>query len=373
MNFEFSEDSQMLRDEAQAFLREHCSSAVVRQVLEGERGYAPDLWRKMADLGWLGASIPEEYGGAGLGYEVLCVLAEELGRVIAPVPFGSTIYLASEAILAVGDEAQRRAWLAAVASGECIATFAFAEGAAYDAQAISVRAENGMLQGTKWPVPDGAIADFAIVAARDAHGVGLYHVALDQPGVERRTLTTFDPTRGQAMLVFNGVPATRLAAQGAHAPAIERLLERAAILIAFEQVGGAEACLHAARDYAMDRIIFGRSLASFQATKHKLADLFVEIEIARANAYYGAWALSADAPELPLAAAAARVSAIEAYRLASKENIQVHGGSGFTWEFDCHLFYRRAKQLALTLGAAPFWSNRLIDHLAGQQENPLGL
>lgn len=362
MNFEFAEESSMLRESARSFLRDRCPSSIVRGVLEGKAPYAEELWREMAAMGWLGATIPEDCGGAGLGHEVLCVLAEELGRVLAPVPFGSCIYLATEAILAAGSEEQRRRLLPAIAAGEAIGTFALTEALGRaDPSNIATEAIGQRLSGRKWPVPDGQIAGFAIVAAKDLAGIGLYLVALDQPGISRRALTTFDPSRGQAELTFADVACERLGAPGDHWPLINRVIERAAVLTAFEQVGGAEACLYAARDYAMDRIVFGRPLASFQAIKHKLADIFVEIEIARSNAYFGAWALSADAAELPRAAAAARVAAIEAYRLAAKENIQVHGGSGFTWEFDCHLFYRRAKALALSLGGAPYWAERLVD------------
>jgi alkylation response protein AidB-like acyl-CoA dehydrogenase len=332
----------------------------------------------MAEMGWLGVAIPEVYGGAGLGYEILCVLAEELGRVVAPVPFASSIYLAAEAILVAGNDRQKQTWLPAVADGSRIGTFALVEGLGQPtAKAINVRAVDGVLEGVSWPVPDGMIADFAIVAGADEYGIGLYRVDLINPGVEREALSTFDPSRGQARLRLNGANGERLegAAQD-HWPFVERVLERAAILIAFEQVGGAEACLHMARDYALQRIVFGRPLASFQAIKHKLVDMYVELEIARSNAYFGSWALSQEGTELPRAAAAARVAAIEAFRIAAKENIQIHGGAGFTWELDCHLFYRRAKALALMLGGAPFWMSRLVDRLEAPVtgwENAVGL
>ncbi len=363
MNFEFSEESDLLRDQARSFLQERCGSKVVRHVLEGGAPYAKDVWQAIAEMGWLGAAIPEEHGGAGLGYEGLCVLAEELGRAVAPVPFASSVYLATEAILAAGTETQKRAMLPALADGSTIGTFALAEGPGRPApEAVKLRAAGGGLTGEKWPVPDGSFADFAIVAARDDGGIGLYRVDLGGPGVSRRTLRTVDPSRDQARLALSGAKAERLGAGDAW-PVVERLLEGAAILVAFEQVGGAEACLHMARDYAMERFAFGRPIGSFQAIKHKLADVYVALELARANAYYGAWALSEGGAELPLAAAAARVSATEAFHLASKENIQTHGGVGFTWEFDCHLYYRRSKHLALTLGGAPYWKDRLVDQL----------
>jgi alkylation response protein AidB-like acyl-CoA dehydrogenase len=364
MNFEFSDDSALLRDQARSFLRDKCDAKVVRRVLDGHAPYARDLWLEMAAMGWLGAAIPEEYGGAGIGYEGLCVLAEELGRAVAPVPFASSIYLAAEAILAAGSETQKRDLLPKLADGSLIGTFALAEGFGQPVPgAINARVVGGVLSGEKWPVPDGAIADFAIVVARGDGGIGLYYVDLKSGGAAPQTLQTIDPSRNQARIDLTGRTAERLGGAGEAWAIVERVLERAAILVAFEQVGGSEACLHMARDYAMERFAFGRPIASFQAIKHKLADVYVALELARSNAYYGAWALSDGGSELPLAAAAARVSATEAYHLASKENIQTHGGVGFTWDFDCHLYYRRAKHLALTLGAAPFWKNRLVDHL----------
>jgi acyl-CoA dehydrogenase len=169
-----------------------------------------------------------------------------------------------------------------------------------------------------------------------------------------------DPTRSHAKLTFEGAPAERLGAPGQGWALLQRLLDRAAVLVAFEQVGGAQAALEMARDYALGRFAFGRPIASFQAVKHKMADMYVAIELARSNAYYGAWALSTDAPELPIAAAAARVSATEAFYLSAKECIQIHGGMGFTWEFDCHMYYRRAKLLALSLGSARRWKHELV-------------
>jgi alkylation response protein AidB-like acyl-CoA dehydrogenase len=377
MNFEFSGDAMMLRDQAHGFLRSNCDSKVIRRVHEGHETYAAALWRKMADMGWLGAAIPEQFGGTGLGYELLCIIAEEVGRVIAPVPLGSSIYLAAEAILAAGTVSQKERWLPSVADGSRIGTIAVQEGIHRPAaEAIRAHASNGLLSGDKWPVPGGSIADFAIVAARDVGGIGLYRVDLAQPAVERQTLHSLDSSRPQARIFLNGARGERLGDLDDHWPLVRQVLDRAAILMAFEQVGGAEACLHMARDYALERTAFGRPIGSFQAIKHKLADIYVEVEIARSNAYFGAWALSEDRPELALAASAARLAAIEAFGLAAKENIQIHGGAGFTWDLDCHLYYRRAKILALELGGAPFWMARLMDQLEAAEasrENSRGL
>ena len=364
MNFDFSEDSKLLREQAQRFLRERCPPKAVRAVLEGDAGYDAGLWQAMAEMGWLGTAIPESYDGAGLGYEALCVLAEELGRVLAPVPFSSTVYLAAEAILAAGSEAQRREYLPKIVRGELIATFALAEGAGEPREAnVRARLADGRISGTKWPVADGGVAQLAVVAAREPAGISLALVQLDAAGVTRRTLETVDPSRNHVRLGFDNAAAERLGEAGQGWEAVRRVLDRAAILFAFEQVGGAQASLDMATAYAKERFAFGRPIGSFQAIKHKLADVYVATELARSNAYYGAWALSADAAELPLAAATARVSATDAFWLAAKENIQVHGGVGFTWDFDCHLFYRRAKLLALALGGTRHWKDRVVAEL----------
>jgi alkylation response protein AidB-like acyl-CoA dehydrogenase len=364
MNFDFSEDSKLLREQAQRFLREQCTPKAVRHVLEGHAPYSESLWRSMAEMGWLGAAIPERYEGAGLGYEALCVLAEELGRVLAPVPFISSIGLAAEAILAAGSEAQKREFLPKIARGELIATFALAEGAGDPREAgIHARLTDGKLSGTKWPVPDGMIAQLAVVVARDVAGVSLAVVDLAAPGVARTALETVDPSRNHAKFDFVQATATPLGMPGQGWDLVRQVLDRAAILTAFEQVGGAAASLEMATNYAKERFAFGRPIGSFQAIKHKLADVYVATELARSNAYFAAWALSAEAAELPLAAATARVSATDAFFLAAKENIQVHGGVGFTWDYDCHLYYRRAKLLALALGSQRHWKDRVVAEL----------
>ncbi|MEI7713210.1 MAG: acyl-CoA dehydrogenase family protein [Rhodospirillales bacterium] len=362
MNFDFSDDLKQLRDQARRFLSEQCTPATVRRSLDGQEAFAADLWREMADMGWIGAAIPEEYGGAGLGYEGLCVLAEEVGRAVAPVPFSSSAYLASEAILLAGTEAQKKAWLPRLADGSTIGCLALAEGIGNPApNAVRVRVAGGRFSGTKWPVADGGIADLAVVVARDEAGDIAFFLA-DLANVPKRTLKTLDPSREYASLDLDGVPAEKLG-NALGWSGVQDLLDRAAILLAFEQVGGADASLQMARNYAQERFAFGRPIGSFQAIKHKLADMYVALELARSNAYFGAWALSAGSADIPIAAATARISATEAFHLASKENIQTHGGIGFTWAVDCHLFYRRSKNLALALGSAPFWKNRLIDLL----------
>ena len=365
VNFDFSADQKTLRDQARKFLGEHASSVRVRRILDTDEPCDRDLWRGVAEMGWTGTAIPETYGGAGFGYLELCVIAEELGRRVAPIPFSSTVYLVTEALLLAGSEAQKRTWLPRIASGDAIGCLAVAEGAGVPSpRSVKTTAVGGRLTGTKAPVADGDVADVAVVVARgQGDGISLFLVDLSGPGVARTPLPTVDPTRSHARLSFDGVAAQPLGAAGAGGSLLERVFDRAAVLLAFEQVGGAQAALDMAREYALGRFAFGRPIASFQAIKHKLVDMYVGVELARSNAYYAAWALSTDAPELPVAAAAARVSATEAYFHAAKENIQTHGGMGFTWEFDCHLHYRRAKLTGLGLGSARRWKDLLITRL----------
>ncbi len=358
MDFDFPDELKQLRETARAFLREHCPASVVRRVIDEGAPHDRALWRQMAEMGWTGAAIPEEYGGAGLGRLAVCVLAEEIGRAIAPVPFASSVYLATEALLLFGSEAQKQRLLTRLASGDAIGTFAYAEGPGLvRPDRLDTVAADGRLTGAKVAVPDGADADFAVVAVRGTPSLWL--VDLSGAGVTREAVDTFDPSRGHARLRFDGAAAEPLPGAGG-AEAIASLLDHAAVPMAFEQVGNAEAALEMARDYALNRYAFGRPIGSFQAIKHKLADVYVAVELARSNAYYGAWAAESGAADLPVAAATARVAACEAGWLATKENIQTHGGMGYTWQFDCHLFYRRAKLLGLALGSGREWKHKLI-------------
>jgi alkylation response protein AidB-like acyl-CoA dehydrogenase len=365
MNFDFSEDQKELRDLSRRFLEDQCPTTVPRRVLEGDEPYAEDLWRSMAEMGWMGTALPEEYGGAGFGYLELCVIAEQIGRAVAPVPFSSSVYLAAEAILAAGSDAQKENFLPKIASGEIIGTLAVAEGpGATTPQRIATTFSGAKISGTKVAVPDGSVAHTAVVAAKEGNDVGLYLVDLNGSGVTRAKQKSIDESRSFAKITFENADAEPLMGDGW--ATLQNVYNRAAILMAFEQVGGATICLEMARAYSLERYAFGRAIGSFQAVKHILANMYVHNELARANAYYGAWALSSDAPELPLAAAAARVSGIQAYHFASKENIQVHGGIGFTWEADCHLYYRRSRVLALNIGSARVWKDKLVTAMTAQ-------
>ena len=363
MNFDFSDELLQLRDQARRFLTDRCPPAVPRRILDTAEPYAAELWRAIAEMGWTGAAIPEEYGGVGLGRLAVCILAEEVGRAVAPVPFASSVYLATEAIMLFGSEQQKQTWLPRLATGELIGTFAMAERAgASDPARLAASVSGGRLTGTKLAVPDGDIADIAIVAVHGGAGACLYLVDLTDTAVTREVVATFDPTRSHARLVFSGAPAEPLRGS-LGSGAVRTLLDYAAVPMAFEQVGGAQAALEMANAYAKERFAFGRPIGSFQGIKHKLADMYIQVELARSNAYYGAWAVHTNAAELPIAAAVARIAACEAGWFVTKENIQTHGGMGFTWQMDCHLYYRRAKLLSLALGGVREWKQRLVREL----------
>jgi alkylation response protein AidB-like acyl-CoA dehydrogenase len=365
MNFDFSDDQKLLKDQARRFLAEKSGVKAVRAVLDQD-GVTHDaaLWKGVADMGWLGAAIPEAFGGLGLGKLELCVLAEEMGRALAPIPFSSTVYFFAEALLVAGSDAQKKALLPKVAGGDVIGAFAISEGpGAPTPTSIQASFDGATLNGVKIPVTDGDIATHAVVLAREGAGLSLVLVDLKAGGVTAETVKTLDPTRSHAKVTFAKAKAERLGGAGQGWDLAEAVLDRAAVLIAFEQIGGAERCLESAVDYAKNRYAFSRQIGSFQAIKHKLADMYVANEVAKSNAMYGAWALSTEAPELPVAAAAARVAACNAYHFAAKENIQTHGGMGFTWEVDAHLFYRRAKLLAVQAGAPAVWKEKLVKRL----------
>ncbi|MDQ2859242.1 MAG: acyl-CoA/acyl-ACP dehydrogenase [Pseudomonadota bacterium] len=365
MNFDFSDDQKFLKTEARRFLEARCPSATVRGVLDDPgKSYDSELWKAVAEQGWLGAAIPEEFGGLGLTGIELCAIAEELGRALAPIPISSTVYFVAEALMLAGSPAQKAQWLPRIAAGEVIGCFATVERAGVLTEGqVQARVEGGALTGVKIPVTDGDVADLAVVLAREGGRPSLYLVELAGEGVRRETLQTLDPTRGVARLTFAGAPAEPLGETGEGMALAEAVLNRAAVLLAFEQVGGADKALEMARDYALSRYAFGRPIGGYQAIKHKLADIYIKNELARSNAYYGAWALGDGTAELPVAAAAARVAACEAFWFAAKENLQTHGGMGFTWDTDCHLFYRRAQQLGLVAGGAKAWKERLVAQL----------
>lgn len=364
MNFDLSDEQKMLAEQVGGLLAERSSPERLRELIAAGAEWDEALWSELAEMGFLGAAIAEADGGLGMTALDLGVISQELGRANVALPFFSSIVLAAEALKLAGSPRQKAALLPAIASGERIGTFAYAEGAAdWRALTPTTRLVDGRLTGTKTPVADGGIAHFAVVLVDSGSGPALALVDLDQPEVAREKLDSFDQLRAHYALRFSGAKAELLdAATGGEV--IANLLDNAAVQAAFEAVGGAQACLNMARDYALERQIFGRSLASYQAIKHRLADIAVAIELALSNSYYGAWA-AANAPEdLPAAAAAARLTAIAAFENAARENIQVHGGIGYTFEANCHFYYRRERTLALSLGGREAWADRLIAHTA---------
>ena len=365
MNFDFSDDQKLLQEQTRRFLTEQCGIAVVREVLEGKAPYADGVWRGLAEMGLIGTSIPERHGGAGAGYLELCQVAREVGAALTPAPFGSTVYLVVEALLRFGSDEQRARWLPGIATGDIKGALAVVEATEQlTPEGIGSGFANGALSGTKLAVPDGGIADLLLVLGRAGDALGLFLVDARTASLERHDVTTVDPTRNTARIVFDGTAAEALGSPRDDGwQQLQSLYDRAAVLYAFEQLGGAQAALDMAVGYARERFAFGRPIGSFQAIKHMLADMYVAAKLAESNCYYAAWALSTDSPDLPLAAATARVSATQAFQQCSKDNIQVHGGMGFTWEFDCHLYYRRSNYLALELGGLTVWEDRLARHL----------
>ena len=366
MDFDFSDEQRQLKEEARRFLGARCPLSLVRATLEedAQRRVSAALFKEIAQLGWCGTAIPEASGGLGLGYVELCAIAEELGRALAPVPYASSIYFFAEGVMLAGSAEQCARWLPRLARGEIVGCLATAEASgAYQHRSIGAHVKAGRLTGIKIPVVDGGVADIALVLAAHTSGASLFLVDLTDPGVQRTMLESLDPSRSVARLSFSDVPAELVGGAGEGHALVERIFIRAAVAIAFEQLGGADRCLELARDYALERRTFGRPIASYQAIKHRLADMYVKNELARSTAYYAAWALASAASELPRAAAMARVAASDAFGFASRESIQIHGGIGVTWEASPHLFFRRARQLSLVCGAPEGWAERLAADL----------
>ena len=372
MNFDFSDDQKLLKEQVRKFLADKCPTKVVRRVLDGNETHADDVWKGLVDLGVPGIGIPEAYGGSGLSPLEVCVVAEEIGRAAAPVPFDTSVVLATEALKLGGSEAQKKKWLTELASGQAIGTLAIAEGPQPPKpRSIRTTFGNGRLNGKKVPVTDGEAATFAIVLANTGgtgdRAVSLVVVDLRQAAVARKRIDTIDPARKHAELTFTDATAELLGAEGEGWQTLEKLYDAAAVYFAFAQVGGAEAAMWMARDYALQRQAFGRAIGSYQAIKHKLADCYVKLELARSNAYYGAMMLTEGGADLGLAAAAARIAATDAYDFAAKENIQTHGGIGFTWEADTQFHYRRSRLMALSIGGPMAWKDKLVSRL--EQKN----
>ncbi len=385
MHFAFTEEQEALRTAAREFLADHSSPARVRAAMESERGYDADVWRRIgAELGWTSIIVPEEYGGAGLTYVELVGLLEEMGAALLCAPFFSTVCLAANALLFGASEQQKREYLPGIAAGETIATLALTEAdGRWDGSNIGTRARRDagsvVLNGTKTFVIDGHTADLLIVAARDSGSsgrddIGLFAVPADSPGIQRRLLPTMDQTRKQAEIVFADVrvPASaRIGAPGEGGRILAQTLDRAAVALAAEQVGGAERCLNLSVEYAKQRIQFARPIGSFQAIKHKCADMLLRVESARSASYYAGWAAAQNDPEFPALASLAKAYCSDAYFHCAAESIQIHGGVGFTWEYDVHLYFKRAKSSEVLLGD-PAYHRELVARRIGLGKGPGG-
>ena len=356
MNFAFSEEQEELRKSVRKFLEDKSPETEVRRLMETSEGYDAAVWKQMGEqLGLQGLAIPEEFGGSGYGYVELIVVLEEMGRALLCAPYFSTVALASNALLVSGDDAAKKDLLPGIASGETIATLAFTEDSGkWDESGITLAAtqagDGWVLDGHKSFVIDGHTADLILVAGRTASGISLFAVEGGASGLTRTALSTMDQTRKQARLEFAGTPGRLVGTEGGAGAVLGKVLDLAAVALAAEQVGGAQRCLEMAVEYAKVRVQFGRPIGSFQAIKHKCADMLLEVESAKSAAYYAGWCAAEDNDELPVVASLAKAYCSDAYFHATAENIQIHGGIGFTWEHPAHLYFKRAKSSELMLG-----------------------
>ena len=375
MDFGFSEEQEMLRSASRDFLAKECDIAYVRKMMDDDRGYTDKVWKQMAELGWMGLILPEQYGGSGLTFVDLVVVLEEMGKLVTPGPFFSTVALGGVALLEGGSDAQKQQWLPKLAEGKLVATVAQLEPSGrWDAGGIALEAKKDgagyRLSGTKLFVPDGHTADLLIVAARTSgstgkDGVSLFLVDGKAPGVQTTLLKTMDQTRKLAEVKLENVAvgADRvLGAAGDGWRLIERIVDRAKVALCAEMCGGAQRVLDMSVDYAKVREQFGRPIGSFQAIQHKCANMLVQVESAKSATYYAAWAAANDVAEAHLAVCMAKAYTSDAYRFVSGEGIQIHGGIGFTWEHDMHLFFKRAKGSEVTFGDAT-WNRELVAQL----------
>ena len=369
MDLVFSPEQEELRSSVRRFLDAKSPSSVVRTLMDDPDGYDRAVWSQMANqLGLQGLAIPEEYGGSGFGFVELVIVLEEMGRVLLPAPYFSTVVLAALAIGDADDPAAAKDYLPGIADGSTIATLALTEESGeWDLDGLSMSAERDgeswTLNGVKSYVADGHIAGLVVVAAQTANGLSLFAVDGSAAGVTATALPTLDQTRKLARLNFDGVPGRLVGVDGAAGVTLAKTLDKVAIAIAAEQVGGAQRVLDMAVDYAKVRNQFDRPIGSFQAIKHKASEVLLRVESAKAAAYYGAWAVAADSEEVPVVASLVKAYCSEAYFFAAAENIQIHGGIGFTWEHDAHLYFKRAKSMQLFLGDGTYHRERLAERI----------
>jgi len=372
MNFGFSEEQELLRSTARKFFENEFPSTVVRTLMETPEGMTPALWSKLVEQGWLGLIHPEAYDGMGLGLVDLVVLMEEMGRAVVPGPYFSTVMLGSLAILEAGSEAQKKEWLPKIATGEKRVSLAWMEPSATlgpDGVTLPAAQKNGSytLSGTKLFVPDAHTADAIVVAARTGtgkseEGVALFLVPRGAAGIEVKLLPTMDQTRKLCEVTLKDVrlgAESLLGGAGAGWKPLARVLDRATVALCAEMCGGAQKVLDMTVEYAKIRQAFGRPIGSYQGVKHKAADMLVEVENSKSITYYAAWALDEGVTEGPLAASMAKAYVSDAYRRVSAAGIQLHGGIGFTWEHDLHLYFKRAKGSEFTFGDATYHRERV--------------
>jgi alkylation response protein AidB-like acyl-CoA dehydrogenase len=369
MKFSFSSEQEEFRSNLRRFLAEKSPSKEVRRLMETDAGWERDGWRKMnEELGLTAVRIPEQYGGHGFGFSELGIVLEEMGRVLLCAPYFSSAVLAAGAILNAGTEAQKQALLPGIASGDVIATLASTEdGGNWDAAATTLVAtpsgDGYRLDGHKSFVLDGHTADFIVVLGlADDAALSLFTVAGDAAGLDRRLLKTMDPTRKMARLTFNSVQAKLLGEAGAAAAPFAKTMTEAAVCLANEMVGGAERLREDALDYAKMRMQFGRPIASFQSMKHKMADMLLEVELAKSAAYYAAAALDEDDDDVTAVASLAKACASDTYMQTAIHAIQIHGGTGFTWDNDTHLWFKRAKSSEVLFGDAGHHREQMMRH-----------
>ena len=367
MNFAFTEEQDQLRQFVRSFMEDKASEAAVREQMETDKGYDQAVWSQMAEqMGLQGMIIPEEFGGQGFTFVELGVVLEEMGRSLICAPFLSG-QLAALAIMNSGDDGAKKDLLPGIAAGETIATLAFTEeNGKWDESGVTATATNGdgwVVNGTKSFVLDGHTASLLVVAARTDAGVSLFAVESDAAGVSTEALSTMDQTRKQAKVTLSSVPARLIGTDGEGWSTMESVLDLAAIALAAEQVGGAQFVLDMAVQYAKDRVQFGRPIGSFQAIKHKCADMLLEVESAKSAAYYGLWCAAENNDELPSVASLAKAYCSDAYFHAAAENIQIHGGIGFTWEHPAHLYFKRAKSSELMFGDPSYHREMLAQRI----------
>lgn len=376
MDFELDEEQEMLKTSARDFLKKECPKELVRDMMDDPKGYSPKLWRKMADLGWQALILPEQYGGIGMSFLDLAVLLEEMGRALVPGPFVPTVLLAGQPILAAGTEEQKEQFLPKIADGEMVMTLAFMEEnggiEASDISAEAVAAGDGFtISGTKMFVPDAHVADYILCVARTKdgpdkeEGISLFLVDAKSNGIKTEVMETLT---GQKLckVVFDNVtvPAQNVLGDvDGGWPIMKTVLNQATIAECAWMIGGAQWVLDTSVAYAKEREQFGKPIGSFQAIQHKCANMAVEVEGATSITYYAAWAVSENDPEIAMAASMAKAWCSDIYTRTAADGIQIHGGIGFTWEHDMHLYFKRAKSSEVTYGDGDYHREKVAEML----------